>query len=72
MLITDDNGDERFAFTTKDAHGEVRWLLIPDAAHGFNIPGALAKDQVEGEDAMLKTDKLLRMAGDWLYEASRQ
>lgn len=65
MLITE--GDEKFAFTVKDSQGEIRWLLIPDAAHGFNMPGVLGKDKVEDEDAALKTEKLLRMAGEWLY-----
>ncbi|KAJ7793789.1 Alpha/Beta hydrolase protein [Mycena olivaceomarginata] len=61
--------DERFHFeaTTSDG-GTYRWLLVPDAIHGFDESriSDLARDAEMGEDMAIKKDKAIAMIGEWL------
>lgn len=67
VLITD--GDERFAWEEKNGDGEVKWLCVPDAVHGFDMePAAAASaDEATREDGYLKRDEVIRLAGEWLF-----
>ncbi|KAJ7031920.1 Alpha/Beta hydrolase protein [Mycena alexandri] len=81
VLESDVDGDERFtreereryAWEEKDEDkkGGVRWLLVPDTVHGFdqNI-GPVVKDEVLMEDAQIKTQKTMRIIGEWLVEGA--
>ncbi|CAN8096323.1 unnamed protein product [Discula destructiva] len=60
-------GDERFAFDVKDQDGEVRWLLVPDAGHGFEMAGHMGGNEDEAKDGKLKMDALIAEMGKWLY-----
>lgn len=64
-LIT--TGDQRFAWEEKNRDGEVKWLCVPDAGHGFDMPGALGADEKTSEDGRLKRDEIIRLAGEWLF-----
>lgn len=64
-LITE--GDERFAWEETNDNGEVKWLLIPDAGHGFDMAGAMRADETTVRDGELKRDTLIRLTGEWLY-----
>ncbi|KAI3399456.1 hypothetical protein diail_6718 [Diaporthe ilicicola] len=64
-LIT--TGDQRFAWEEKNRDGEIKWLCVADAAHGFDMPGALGADEKTSEDGKLKRDAIIRMAGEWLF-----
>lgn len=64
-LIT--TGDQRFAWEEKNRDGEVKWLCVPDAGHGFDMPGALGADEKTSEDGRLKRDEMIRLAGEWLF-----
>lgn len=64
-LIT--TGDQRFAWEEKNRDGEVKWLCVPDAGHGFDMPGALGADEKTSEDGRLKRDEIIRLAGKWLF-----
>lgn len=64
-LIT--TGDERFAFNVKDQDGEVKWLCVPDAAHGFDMAANMGADKEEVRDGELKRDALIQMTGEWLF-----
>jgi acetyl esterase/lipase len=57
--------DERFAWEEKDKG--VRWLLIPDVLHGFNLlPRTIQGDETSVKDAEMKTLKVIQEIGDWL------
>ncbi|KAK0621865.1 Alpha/Beta hydrolase protein [Bombardia bombarda] len=64
-------GDERFAFEERTAEGgRYRWLLVPDAIHGFdqNIR-PLVRGEVEVlEDGGEKTERVIGEVGEWLKE----
>lgn len=64
-LIT--TGDQRFAWEEKNRDGEVKWLCVPDAGHGFDMPGALGADEKTSEDGRLKRDQIIALAGEWLF-----
>lgn len=64
-LIT--TGDQRFAWEEKNRDGEVKWLCVPDARHGFDMPGAMGADETTSEDGRLKRDEIIRLAGEWLF-----
>jgi hypothetical protein len=48
----------------------VRWLLVPDTVHAFDQSsiGLAVRDKVLVEDATIKTDKTMRIIGEWLLE----
>ncbi|KAJ4423539.1 hypothetical protein N0V82_001864 [Gnomoniopsis sp. IMI 355080] len=61
-------GDERFAWEQKTAGREYRWLLVPDVLHGFDMPlPEIRREIVEGEDASIKTEKLMGLIAEWLW-----
>lgn len=64
-LIT--TGDERFAFDVKDQDGEIRWLCVADAGHGFDMAAMMGAAKEDVEDGDLKRDKLIQMTGEWLF-----
>lgn len=64
-LITE--GDERFAFDVKDQNGEVRWLCVADAGHGFDMAAMMGAAKEDVEDGDLKRDALIQMTGEWLF-----
>lgn len=64
-LIT--SGDERFAFDVKDQNGEVKWLCVADAGHGFDMAASMGGAKEDVEDGELKRDNLIKLTGEWLY-----
>lgn len=64
-LVT--TGDERFAFEHKDQDGEIKWLCIADAGHGFDMAGQMHADADTVEDGILKRNAVIEMAGKWLF-----
>lgn len=64
-LIT--TGDQRFAWEEKNRDGEVKWLCVSDARHGFDMPGAMGADEKTSEDGRLKRNEIIRLAGEWLF-----
>lgn len=66
-LITE--GDERFAWDVKDLDGggEIKWLCVADAAHGFDMGAHLGADKVTVEDGDIKRDLVIQMTGQWLF-----
>ncbi|KAK8085080.1 Arylesterase [Apiospora hydei] len=62
--------DERFAFEHVDGAGRrVRWLLIPDQVHGFDlIPERMYGDAASFKDAHKKKTEFQRIMGEWLHE----
>lgn len=61
-------GDDRFAFEVKEQDQAVRWLCVPDAAHGFDMAALMGGDAREVEDGLLKRDALIEEMGKWLFE----
>ncbi|KAF7349326.1 Alpha beta hydrolase fold protein [Mycena sanguinolenta] len=63
-------GRARFHFEAKTADGGTyRWLLVPDAVHGFDGPyiNEIAHDSEMTEDGLvLKRGKVIVMIGQWL------
>lgn len=64
-LITE--GDERFAWEEKDQDGDIRWLCVPDATHGFDSSADMRADEKTVEDGVLKRDRIIEMSGEWLF-----
>lgn len=59
--------DERFTWEEKEKETGVRWLLVPDALHGFNLlPPMMQGDSTSVKDAEIKTVKVIGEIGDWL------
>ncbi|KAK6193369.1 hypothetical protein LQW54_012522 [Pestalotiopsis sp. IQ-011] len=65
--------DERFAFerVTLQPSGErssIKWLLVPDVLHGFDLrtPEPLLGDESTAEDASEKTKQVMALLGQWL------
>ncbi|SPO05358.1 related to triacylglycerol lipase [Cephalotrichum gorgonifer] len=58
-------GDERFAWEEKD----VRWLLVPDVVHAFDyhVGAEISGDEEATRDAEAKTEKYIRLVGEWLF-----
>lgn len=69
VLITE--GDQRFAWEEKNRDGEIKWLCVPDAIHGFDMADAMRADAATVEDGALKRDALIKMLGEWLFEPQR-
>ncbi|WYZ43321.1 hypothetical protein EsH8_VI_001020 [Colletotrichum jinshuiense] len=61
-------GDERFAWEVEDARGSVKWLLVPDVIHAFDMHemGAAVSDPVSVRDGNAKAVKVIKMLGEWL------
>lgn len=68
-LITE--GDQRFAWEEKNRDGEIKWLCVPDAIHGFDMAGAMGADQKTIESGAIQRDILIKMAGEWLFRAQK-
>ncbi|POS81330.1 hypothetical protein DHEL01_v200260 [Diaporthe helianthi] len=63
--------DERFAFEhVDDNSGEVvRWLLVPDQIHGFDLePEGFHGSEDAFRDARLKTETYQIILGNWLHK----
>ncbi|KAF8215237.1 Alpha/Beta hydrolase protein [Mycena galopus ATCC 62051] len=60
--------DERFYFEARTNGGTYRWLLVPDAIHGFDEPriSEFAKEPEMAEELEIKRDKAITMIGEWL------
>lgn len=63
--------DERFAFRhVDDDGGEVRWLLIPDQVHGFDLePREFHGSEEAFRDAQRKTKAYQQILGEWLHKS---
>ncbi|KUI65568.1 Acetyl esterase [Cytospora mali] len=59
--------DDRFSWEEKDRDGEIKWLCVPDVIHGFDMSGVRGSDEKALEDARLKRDQIIKMAGEWLF-----
>lgn len=65
--------DERFSFEhVDDSNGEeVRWLLIPDQIHGFDLePEGFHGSEEAFRDAQVKTEAYQKLLGDWLHKSA--
>ncbi|KAL1871952.1 hypothetical protein Daus18300_004589 [Diaporthe australafricana] len=64
--------DERFAFQhVGDDREEVRWLLIPDQVHGFDLdPVEFHGSEEAFHDAQAKTKAYQKVLGDWLDKSA--
>ncbi|KAH8647110.1 Alpha/Beta hydrolase protein [Xylariales sp. PMI_506] len=69
-----DLADERFGFeqVTGRGHRSVKWLLVPDVLHEFDMrmPDALAGDDETRNDASEKTKKVMCAVGQWLRDVA--
>ncbi|WQF85738.1 Putative alpha/beta hydrolase-3 [Colletotrichum destructivum] len=63
--------DERFHFEVSNADGSLyRWLLVPDTVHGFDQHlSGMVRDPVLIEDAEIKTQKTIKIIGEWVLQA---
>ncbi|KAI0454188.1 alpha/beta hydrolase fold protein [Xylaria acuta] len=62
--------DERFAFEQVDVGGKksVRWLLVPDEAHGFDhFSTSFYSSEEAARGAHLKTVAYQKLVGQWLH-----
>lgn len=64
--------NERFAFQHADDDGEeVRWLLVPDQIHGFDLePAGFHGSEEAFHDAKAKTKAYKKSLGDWLDKSA--
>lgn len=63
--------DERFAFNYVDGNEEVRWLLIPDQIHGFDLePLGFHGSEEAFRDAQAKTEAYQQILGNWLHKSA--
>nr|GAT52895.1 predicted protein [Mycena chlorophos] len=60
-------GNERFAWEVADEEGEIKWLCVADAAHGFDSAEMMGADEETVQDGLMKRDKLITMTGKWLF-----
>ncbi|PKS13117.1 hypothetical protein jhhlp_000459 [Lomentospora prolificans] len=61
--------DERFAWEEDDGKGgSVRWLLVPDQVHAFDVDAGRAElgDEEGVRDAVEKTEAYVKLMGEWL------
>lgn len=68
LLILD---DERFSFEHVEEGGKksVRWLLVPDQIHGFDVtPPRIHGSEEAFEDAGAKTLAYQKLLGEWLFD----
>lgn len=71
QLVTEN--DERFAWevVSEEFGTRYRWLLVPDAVHGFdqeNFGRILKADPQMASDRVSKTEKVVELVGKWLLE----
>jgi acetyl esterase/lipase len=60
--------DERYHFEK----GGVRWLLVPDTIHGFDMDmGMVMNDKVAVEDGKIKSRKVHDLVAEWLLEVTK-
>lgn len=60
--------DERFAFEERTPTSSYKWLLVPDAVHGFDMTVAEAfKSDVMYPDTQIKRKLCMDMIHEWLY-----
>ncbi|KAK3688706.1 Alpha/Beta hydrolase protein [Podospora appendiculata] len=60
-------GDERFAFEEVVDGGRYRWLLVPDAVHGFDQDiEIMVRDEEVMQGLREKTEKVIGIVGEWL------
>lgn len=64
--------DERFAFSNVSGGSEeVRWLLVPDQIHGFDLePVGFHGSDEAFRDAQVKTEAYQKILGDWLHKSA--
>ncbi|KAJ1337827.1 acetyl esterase [Microdochium nivale] len=64
-------GNERFYFEHDDDEGggrSMRWLLVPDVVHGFNlVPPSMHADKVSVDDALVKALAYENEVAKWLH-----
>ncbi|KAL0934612.1 alpha beta hydrolase fold protein [Colletotrichum truncatum] len=60
--------DERFGWEVSDERGSVKWLLVPDVIHAFDMHemGANVSDPESIRDGNAKAVKVIKVLGDWL------
>ncbi|KAK2001705.1 alpha/beta hydrolase fold protein [Colletotrichum falcatum] len=60
--------DERFSWEAADARGSVKWLLVPDAIHAFDMHemGAAQLDAAGAREGNAKAVKVMGVVGEWL------
>ncbi|EPE03915.1 alpha beta hydrolase fold protein [Ophiostoma piceae UAMH 11346] len=60
--------DERFAFEERTENSSYKWLLVPDALHGFDMTFVhrFKKDPLY-EDHMLKKGLCMALINEWLF-----
>lgn len=66
--------DEKFAFEDRKRRQDgrassVKWLLVPDVLHEYDlrVPDALVGDEETVEDAHKKTQQVIALLGQWLW-----
>ena len=65
--------DERFSFEHVEEGGEktVRWLLVPDQIHGFDVIPPRMHGAAEAlNDANAKTVAYSKLVGEWLFDVA--
>uniref|UniRef100_L2FYK0 Alpha beta hydrolase fold protein n=1 Tax=Colletotrichum fructicola (strain Nara gc5) TaxID=1213859 RepID=L2FYK0_COLFN len=60
--------DERFGWEVRDGRGSVKWLLVPDVIHAFDMHemGAMVSDEETIRDGNAKAVKVIKVLGEWL------
>ncbi|KAK2058424.1 alpha/beta hydrolase fold protein [Colletotrichum caudatum] len=60
--------DERFSWEAADARGSVKWLLVPDVIHAFDMHemGAAQLDAASAREGNAKAVKVITVVGEWL------
>ncbi|OLN81364.1 Arylesterase 2 [Colletotrichum chlorophyti] len=63
-----ETADERFSWEVRDRKGSVKWLLVPDVIHAFDMHemGAAVSDEVTVRDGNAKAVKVIKVLGQWL------
>ncbi|KAF6808330.1 alpha beta hydrolase fold protein, partial [Colletotrichum musicola] len=58
--------DERFGWEVKDGRGSVKWLLVPDVIHAFDMHemGAMVSDAETVRDGNAKAVKVIQVLGE--------
>lgn len=65
VMIT--KGDQRYCWEEKNRDGEVKWLCVPDATHGFDMAEQMRSDPDTVKDGHMKRDALITLTGEWLF-----
>ncbi|KAK1963218.1 alpha/beta hydrolase fold protein [Colletotrichum sublineola] len=60
--------DERFSWEAADARGSVKWLLVPDVIHAFDMHemGTVQMDAASAREGDAKAVKVMGVVGEWL------